>query len=328
MRCQWQVEFNPWRQAKLFKHWPNVRKYGNIRDFEYWRAYGYPTQTMLAPVDLICGGFPCQPHSVAGRRKGAADDRHLWPAMLEIIAAVRPIWVLGENVPGIVSTFLDDVISDLEGLGYTCRPFIVPACAVDAPHRRDRVWIVAHAECGERRQGEPCGNDAYGNTPQRQEAPGWPGASGAHGGAPALADSERVRELQPQGGQPEQRGWSGDCCQTVAHTEGQRQRSGLCADEPRGLGGRRPGNGGCAGSGAFSGGERLAQRKRLRPEGTRPLATTSAPCRWPAEPDVGRVAYGIPARVDRVSALGDAVVPVLVEEIGRMIVAAHYGWAG
>jgi DNA (cytosine-5)-methyltransferase 1 len=98
-----------------------------------------------AGVDLLTGGFPCQPFSVAGKRKGAADDRALWPEMLRVIDGAKPAWIIGENVAGIVTMELDNILSSLEGIGYTSWPLVIPACAVDARHRRDRVWIVAHA---------------------------------------------------------------------------------------------------------------------------------------------------------------------------------------
>jgi len=94
---------------------------------------------------VVSGGFPCQPFSVAGKRRGKEDDRYLWPEMLRVISEIRPTWVIGENVAGIVSMALDTVLSDLENIGYTCQAFIIPACAVDAQHRRDRCAIVAHA---------------------------------------------------------------------------------------------------------------------------------------------------------------------------------------
>ena len=98
-----------------------------------------------AGVDLLTGGFPCQPFSVAGKRRGAADDRAIWPEMLRVIREAKPTWIIGENVAGIVTMELDNILSDLEGIGYSAWPLVIPACAVDARHRRDRVWIVAHA---------------------------------------------------------------------------------------------------------------------------------------------------------------------------------------
>jgi DNA (cytosine-5)-methyltransferase 1 len=120
------------------------RLYGDIRTLDATRYRG---------CSLLTGGFPCQPFSVAGKREGAADDRFLWPEMLRVIDEARPTWVLGENVAGIVQMELDRVLSDLESLGYACWPLVIPACAVDAKHRRDRVWIVANTRSGGRGQG-------------------------------------------------------------------------------------------------------------------------------------------------------------------------------
>jgi len=136
MQIKWMVEIDPFCQQVLAKHWPNVRRYEDVRTVGSHN---------LSSVDLIVGGFPCQPHSVAGKRRGAEDDRNLWPEFLRVVKELRPTWVLAENVPGIVSLYLDTVLSDLESEGYTCWTFNIPACALGTYHKRARIFVVAHA---------------------------------------------------------------------------------------------------------------------------------------------------------------------------------------
>lgn len=124
-------------QKVLSRHWPAVPIVSDIRKFD-GRAY--------AGADLLTGGFPCQPFSCAGKQRGDQDDRFLWPEMLRVIREAKPAWIVGENVAGIISMALDGVLSDLENEGYATQAFVLPACAVNAPHKRDRVWIVAHAK--------------------------------------------------------------------------------------------------------------------------------------------------------------------------------------
>jgi len=144
----WQVEKDEFCQKVLNKHWPDVKRYGDIYDFIEKIKGGE-----VEPVDIITGGFPCQPFSQAGKREGKEDDRYLWPAMLEVISLLRPTWVIGENVAGILNMGFEDMLLELEGKGYRTESFIIPACAVNAPHRRDRVWIVGYS-CGKRLQGD------------------------------------------------------------------------------------------------------------------------------------------------------------------------------
>ena len=141
-QCEW-AEY----QTKILEqHWPDVPRWKDIRTLTKESFY---ERTGLRTVDVISGGFPCQPFSVASRnRQGQADDRYLWPEMLRVIRELKPTWVLGENVPGIVNLALDTVLSDLEDSGYTAQAFIVPACGVDAPHKRERVAILAYAVGG------------------------------------------------------------------------------------------------------------------------------------------------------------------------------------
>lgn len=128
-------EIDPFCQKVLKKHWPDVPIFNDVRTLNYDGA-----------VDVITGGFPCQPFSVAGNQEGENDDRHLWPAMFSLVQKYRPAWVIGENVAGIINMALDNVLSDLGGEGYATRSFVIPACAIGANHRRDRVWILGYSE--------------------------------------------------------------------------------------------------------------------------------------------------------------------------------------
>ena len=155
---------DPFCQAVLRKHWPEAEIYGDIReltaDTEGGRGRGskstgnkngqskIQTRNSNRNVDILTGGFPCQPFSQAGRRKGTEDDRYLWPEMFRVIQDFKPEWVIAENVRGLVTwnegLVLQQVCTDLESEGYEVQPLIIPAVAVNAPHRRDRVWIIAH----------------------------------------------------------------------------------------------------------------------------------------------------------------------------------------
>lgn len=130
-------EVDPYASAVLRKHWPNVPNLGDITKADF---------SPYAGATVLCGGFPCQPFSVAGKRRGKADDRYLWPAMLHAIRIIRPDYVIGENVDGFIGLGLDGAISDLEVEGYSVRSFIIPACAIGADHKRNRVWVVAYTD--------------------------------------------------------------------------------------------------------------------------------------------------------------------------------------
>ena len=137
-----QCEYADYPTKVLEKHWSDVPRWRDIRDvtLESVRSKGIRT------IDLISGGFPCQPFSVAGKQKGKDDDRYLWPEMLRIIHELQPTWVIGENVPGIINMALEQVCTDLENEGYEVQPFIIPAAGVGALHRRKRVFILGHSE--------------------------------------------------------------------------------------------------------------------------------------------------------------------------------------
>jgi DNA (cytosine-5)-methyltransferase 1 len=136
MECRWQVEIDPWCRRVLTKHWPDIPKFSDIREL---------TGKELVPVDLIAGGFPCQPVSVAGRGRAQADERWLWPELLRIVRSIRPSWVLVENVPGLFNRGFETVLRDLAGSGYDAEWSIVSACQVGAPQMRKRLFILAHA---------------------------------------------------------------------------------------------------------------------------------------------------------------------------------------
>lgn len=182
-------EIDPFCKQILKKHWPGSKIYSDIKKLNYDRiitdtdkrghihgeSKKHPPErhdeTQRQPfsgtrpprIHLITGGFPCQPFSAAGKRKGTEDDRHLWPEMYRVIKECRPTYVLAENVRGILNieggVVFEQVCADLEAIGYEVQPFVIPACAVNAPHRRDRIWIAAHAKSERNRGGasKKCG---------------------------------------------------------------------------------------------------------------------------------------------------------------------------
>lgn len=150
LACHWAgietvafCEREPFPQKVLKKHWPNVPIYDDVCTLTKERL----EEDGIGTIELIHGGYPCQPFSTAGQRKGKEDDRHLWPEMFRLIQAIQPRWFVGENVAGHVSLGLDTVLSDLDSISYSWETFVIPASAVNAPHRRDRVFVVAHSEC-------------------------------------------------------------------------------------------------------------------------------------------------------------------------------------
>jgi len=136
-----QVEINEYCLGILKKHFPGAKQFRDIKDFN--------GKAFRGSVDILSGGFPCQPFSVAGKRKGLSDQRYLWPDMLRVVKEVQPAWVLAENVYGLVTLqrglVLEKVCADLEGAGYEVQPYIVPACAVGAVHKRERLWVLAYS---------------------------------------------------------------------------------------------------------------------------------------------------------------------------------------
>jgi DNA (cytosine-5)-methyltransferase 1 len=256
MAVIWQSEIDPYASRVLAKHWPDIPNLGDITQIDWSR---------VEPVDLICGGYPCQPFSLAGVRRGESDPRHLWPHFHRAIRHLRPRYALLENVPGHLSLGLDRVLGDLAEIGYDVEWCCIPAAAVGAPHLRYRIFAVAYPHG----DSQPVLTDD-GDTRQRVMVPS--------------TDTER-NELRHQpvpilgsGGTPVagDDGENGD----VADTDSTRSQEG----GPRGA--------------------------------------THDGDHWAVEPDVGRVAHGIPHRVDRLRCLGSAVVPQVAEWIGRQIMRA------
>lgn len=243
-----QCEWADFQTRVLKKHWPDVPRWKDIRTLTKESFY---EKTGRKTVDVVSGGFPCQPFSVAGKRRGKEDDRYLWPEMLRVVSELQPAWVVGENVAGIISLALDTVLSDLESIGYSCQALVIPACAVGAPHRRDRVCIVGWKRAS--------GNLLY---PNSQDC--------------KCADVRKSKsEIQ---GQP----WAGGLCETVSN-------------------------------------EKSAKKQREWQE-----IGCGGP--WPAEPNVGRVANGVPDRVDRLKCLGNAVVPRQFYPVFKAIFDIQFGW--
>lgn len=235
---------------------------------------------------------------MAGKQKGKEDDRYLWPEMLRVIRELTPRWVVGENVPGILRIAGRTVCEDLEREGYAVTIFNFEAAAVGAPHRRERVFFVANAECTERRPSESFGYDHDRHDAGRKKTAGWIGTSSENGRAEIMADTkskrlQRERTSGEQIGGTRPKSWKSERCGDVCDTSSERfsDRS----EQPLG-------------------------RRKPNPQSERPDW-------WSIEPDVGRVANGVPSRVDRLKCLGNAVVPQQAYPIFRSITMAEQ-WAG
>jgi len=265
-----QCEWADYPTKVLEKHWPDVPRWRDIRTLT---GDSFNERTGLRTVDVISGGFPCQPFSIAGKRKGKEDDRFLWPEMCRVISEIRPTWVLGENVPGIIDLALDTVLSDLEAIGYEVQPFVIPACGVDAPHKRYRVAIVAYAVNGSgavRRDGEL--QDVKSDGKCRIDN---------GGGTPANVTGERRQDEPRAAGMVDGLRTGVYSIDSDADAERSQRR---CTEQ------------------IFRGGV-------LQTPSSRASGSHSAWENWLCEPNVDRVAYGIPNRVDRIKCLGNAVVP-------------------
>ena len=262
-----QCEWADYPRAVLEKHWPGLPRWRDIRTLTKESFY---EQSGLHTVDVISGGFPCQPFSVAGKQRGKEDDRYLWPEFIRVIRELRPTWVIGENVPGIINLALDTVLADLETEGYEVQCFLIPACGVDAPHKRNRIVIVAHAKSRRKPRGFSCRTEAWGF--------GCESRRSTETGVCGVDDGLRttIHEIDPDS--------------DINRLQGRVSKQVL-----------------------ETGFTYCSSREREREGVRRPSAELSRSFSvgedWPDEPGVGRVAYGIPNRVDRIKCLGNAVVP-------------------
>ena len=238
----------------LQKHWPHVKQYKDIKELNYERLKA----DGIDSIDIITGGYPCQPFSVAGRKKGEEDPRHLWPEYFRLVKELRPTWVIGENVSGHIKLGLDTVISDLESEDYSVRPFSISASSIGANHQRERVWIVANSRRSQ-----------------------WPRAE---------LREENENETRKENANQFERSSSASSSSANTNSEGS---------------------------------QRYGNKYKLRK--SQEERKTSWSRWWESEPDVGRVAHGVPKRVDRLKCLGNSLVPQIPYYIGKVILEVMNG---
>ncbi len=281
-------EIDPFCRRVLAKHWPGVPCFEDIERLSLERGF----------ADVVCGGFPCQDLSIAGRGEGITGKRSgLWSHLCRIIGEVRPRYAIVENVPRLLSggrgTWMGKVLGDLAAVGYDAEWHCIPASVVGAPHIRDRVWIVANPQ---------------------------------HPNPDSKRSHRTQRDVRPTESRHQQSRFAGPLRAILAHTDdrGQLQQEGRERDQRR-----RLGNGGEDVADAIGarlkndqGGGEDENRNGLR-AADYASSGSRASHRWSAEPDVGRVAHGVPSRVDRLRSLGNAVVPQIPEIIGRAILEAE-----
>ena len=282
-----QVEWDSFCQKVLTKNFSNVTRYGDIKEFDGTKYRGL--------VDVISGGFPCQPFSNAGKRKGKEDDRYLWPQMLRVIREIKPSYVVGENVNGLVSMAdgetLDRILSDMEGEGYQTEQFIIPACSVGAWHRRARIWIISYSNCSRNSQSELQQTDISSESSRRSKQVLL---NSINSSDRAIREQKREensiqREYKEEGLSRKSSGTSKQIPSNINNEGLQRSQeagdSKSCREESNELSSR-----------CYRGGEY-----------------------WEIEPNVGRVANGVSNRVDRLKGLGNAIVPQVAYQIFKAI---------
>ena len=279
----------------LKKHWPDVKQYKDIKELtnEQLETDG------IIPIDIITGGYPCQPFSVAGSQRGEKDKRHLWPEMFRLVKECRPTWVIGENVSGHIKLGLDTVLEDLESEGYSTRAFSISASSVGANHKRERVWIVGHSQHNgsssstKSRSFKETSDD---NQERKNEAGEFAGAGRSNGSENVENTRRTLRQGSLFGTE--------NANETGQEDANQFERSSSTSEN-----GISNTNG--------SGLQGLGSERELR-EGQEKRSFGWERW-WELEPNVGRVANGVSKRMDRLKGLGNSLVPAIPFIIGNSI---------
>ena len=347
-----------WCRKILAKNFPNVPIATDVKEL------AHDPERNVPDCDIITAGYPCQPFSVAGRQKGFEDDRHIWPYILRIVAHKRPTWCVFENVHGHIALGLDQVLADLEAEGYSTRTFIVPACGVNAPHRRDRLWIVGNAQhdgSSTAKVGGVNEEDARGSSQGQSQTEQSSRASGRKDDGSLRQELADPNGIGRGGGNGTGRGTGERNVQSEKQGRSSLGREAERCGEPRGEDvayskgiiqdgirgeanqvsdrgdtrlelercGQRQFSGGSEQNVADTqseqstpddnGGEQgaVSEPQQVQPRGSDSWGGRG--CNWEIEPDVGRVAHGIPRRVDRLKGLGNAIVPRIAMNIGLAI---------
>jgi len=274
----------PWCRKILAKNFPNVPIATDVKEL------ANDPERLVPDCDILTAGYPCQPFSVAGKQKGTEDDRHIWPFIFRIVAQKRPTWCVFENVHGHIAMGLDQVLADLESEGYSTRTFVVPACGVNAPHKRDRLWIVAYSNSDDGRNGSSTKSQGRQSRMEHR--------SGSQR-QPIQESNKNVADTTILGSQEHGHSKPDEfvhVSENVANSSGegsQGRLSGRSNSERQSF----VGQSGCSSSTYGQSGEDW----------------------WAVEPNVRRVAHGIPKRVDRIKGLGNAIVPKIAMNIGLAI---------
>ena len=292
-------EIEKFPRKVLKKHWPHIKQYKDIKELtnEQLETDG------IIPIDIITGGYPCQPFSVAGRKRGEKDKRHLWPEMFRLVKECRPTWVIGENVSGHIKLGLDTVLENLESEGYTVRTFSISASSIGANHQRERVWIVAYSECDNDKQEIRRINEEKKSIQRKyrkNNSNSW-----EFSGTDSIRETnnkyvEDTRRTLRQGSLFEGENENEIRKENANQFErsGSSSGNGISNTDSQRLQGLR------------------AERELREGQEETPFGWERW---WELEPDVGRVANGVPKRVDRLKGLGNSLVPTIPFIIGNSI---------